>query len=221
MSCGNNSRYRAACTGFFWAVAAPRYTSITYDRAWKVKNEMPMGSATSGMTQPRWPNRPTSDIGVADEEGGVLEPGQHGEVAGDGAREDDRRRPVRALLRPRDRNRQRVVDDDRRQHRGHETSAAGGVEADAGDEQPHVPRFVAAEHRVHAEDDGQEEEEKGRFSEQHDVSMGRRDSIAHADGRFPHRHLVAANGPVGLRIEPAANRGVRVAGALDVGDRCG
>src|SRR6185436_6072654 len=48
MSCGNNSRYSAACTGLFWAVASPRYTSTTYEMAWKVKNEIPMGSRMTG-----------------------------------------------------------------------------------------------------------------------------------------------------------------------------
>ena len=50
MSCGNNSRYSAACTGLFCAVASPRYTSTTYEMAWNVKNEIPIGSRMTGKT---------------------------------------------------------------------------------------------------------------------------------------------------------------------------
>ena len=45
MSCGKSSRYSAACTGLFCADASRRYTSTTYEMAWKVKNEMPIGSS--------------------------------------------------------------------------------------------------------------------------------------------------------------------------------
>jgi hypothetical protein len=48
MSCGKSSRYSAACTGLFCAVASPRYTSTTYEMAWNVKNEIPIGSRTIG-----------------------------------------------------------------------------------------------------------------------------------------------------------------------------
>ena len=44
ISCGNMEMYSPRKNGFFCTCAWPRYTSITYDIAWNVKNEIPIGS---------------------------------------------------------------------------------------------------------------------------------------------------------------------------------
>src|SRR6476660_6129666 len=43
--CGKNDRYTAKRISDV-GLTIPRYVSMTYDSAWKVKNEMPTGSAT-------------------------------------------------------------------------------------------------------------------------------------------------------------------------------
>ena len=83
ISCGNSSRYSAACTGLFCAVASPRYTSTTYEIAWKVKNEMPIGSSTRGTTIGSTPQQQEQRVDVVGEEVRVLEDAEDDQVHGD------------------------------------------------------------------------------------------------------------------------------------------
>ena len=52
--CGKNA-WRIATSTIEAAGVSPRYTSTTYEIAWKVKNEIPIGSTiwTSGIDEPR------------------------------------------------------------------------------------------------------------------------------------------------------------------------
>ena len=45
ISCGKNEMYNPTLRIFFWASPFCLYTSMTYDMAWNVKNEIPIGSA--------------------------------------------------------------------------------------------------------------------------------------------------------------------------------
>ena len=49
INCGKNEIYRATFTGLFDASVSLRYTSTIYEIAWKVKNEIPIGSDIFGI----------------------------------------------------------------------------------------------------------------------------------------------------------------------------
>ena len=48
INCGNREIYSPTYSGFFCTFPSPLYTSSTYDIAWNVKKEMPIGSVIVG-----------------------------------------------------------------------------------------------------------------------------------------------------------------------------
>ena len=106
--------------------------------AWKVKNEMPIGSSDARHRAAACtPTVASTRVHVVGEEVRVLEDAEDDQVHRDRQTEQPARaRRVRA--RAVDRDRHPVVERDRRQHQPRERAAALRVEDDAGDEQQPV-----------------------------------------------------------------------------------